>query len=270
MDRLGIECLSVFGMPPVAFVHLAADLNCRYISTCLAPFSTNPHNYPAWSLREPRARREMKAVLRERGVSISLGEGLVILPNVDVKNYAADLDALCDLGVKRINTMSMDPDMGRTLDQFGALAQMAEAAGVTMMIEFVPIFTIKDLPDALAAVRKLGRNTRIMVDTMHLVRSGGSVADLAALDPALIGYVQLCDTSLAPQKPDYADEVMTERMVPGTGEAPLLDILAALPRDLVVGLEIPLLSRAQAGEGPHERVGHCVEAARKMLAQLEL
>jgi sugar phosphate isomerase/epimerase len=210
----------------------------------------------------------MKAALRERGVSISLGEGLVIVPDMDVKNYAADLDALCELGVKRINTMSMDPDMGRTLDQFSVLAQMADVRGVTMMIEFVPIFTIKNLPDALAAVRKLGGSTRIMVDTMHLVRSGGSVADLAALDPSLIGYIQLCDTSLVAKKPDYADEVMTERMVPGMGEAPLFDVLSVLSRDIVVGLEIPLLSRAEAGEGPRERVGSCVEAARKLLAKL--
>jgi hypothetical protein len=32
MDRLGIELLSVFGMPPVDFVNLAASLGCRYIS----------------------------------------------------------------------------------------------------------------------------------------------------------------------------------------------------------------------------------------------
>ncbi|TDT98292.1 hypothetical protein EDD99_6519 [Streptomyces sp. 846.5] len=28
MDRLGIECLSVSGLPPVDFVCLAADLGC--------------------------------------------------------------------------------------------------------------------------------------------------------------------------------------------------------------------------------------------------
>jgi hypothetical protein len=34
-ERLGIEFLSVFGLPPVEFVNLAADLGCRYISTGL-------------------------------------------------------------------------------------------------------------------------------------------------------------------------------------------------------------------------------------------
>ena len=35
MDRLGVEFLSVFGLPPVEFVNLAADLGCHYISTGL-------------------------------------------------------------------------------------------------------------------------------------------------------------------------------------------------------------------------------------------
>jgi hypothetical protein len=33
MRALGIEFISVFGLPPVDFVHLAAGLGCRYIST---------------------------------------------------------------------------------------------------------------------------------------------------------------------------------------------------------------------------------------------
>jgi hypothetical protein len=31
MDQLGIGFLSMFGLPPVEFVDLAADLGCRYI-----------------------------------------------------------------------------------------------------------------------------------------------------------------------------------------------------------------------------------------------
>ena len=39
MDRLGIEMLSVFGMPPIEFVHLTADLGCRYITTGMVGFA---------------------------------------------------------------------------------------------------------------------------------------------------------------------------------------------------------------------------------------
>jgi hypothetical protein len=53
-----------------------------------------------------------------------------------------------------------------------------------------------------------------------------------------------------------------------TGELPLLDLLDAVPRDLVIGLEVPIRSQAQAGLGPHERLSQCVAAARGLLAQL--
>ena len=57
-------------------------------------------------------------------------------------------------------------------------------------------------------------------------------------------------------------------MAPATGELPLLDVLRALPRNLPVGLEVPLRSQAEAGLGPRERLGPVVEGARRLLAQL--
>ena len=64
-------------------------------------------------------------------------------------------------------------------------------------------------------------------------------------------------------------ESINVRKVPGTGEPPLLEILAALPRDLVIGLEVPLRGEAEAGVDPHARLGRCVDAARNMLATLD-
>ena len=43
--NLGIEFLTVFGLHPVEFVHLAADLGCRHIGIGLSPLPINPHRY---------------------------------------------------------------------------------------------------------------------------------------------------------------------------------------------------------------------------------
>jgi len=50
-----------------------------------------------------------------------------------------------ELGVKRINTVSMDPDLARTFDQFAALAEMAAAVGVEVTTELSPGLTVADL-----------------------------------------------------------------------------------------------------------------------------
>jgi sugar phosphate isomerase/epimerase len=266
---LAIERLCVFGLPPVQFVTLAAELGCRYISTGLVPMSYNPHGYPKWSLRDdPALRRELIAAMRDRDVSISLCEGFGVRVDRDVREYASDLDVLRELGVCRINAASSDRDLQRTLDQFARLAQMADSLGIETTIEIGP-GPIANLSAALAAVRHVDKpNFRLLIDTMHFVRSGSGAADIAALDPNVIGYVQLCDAPLRSRHSSYMEEALYERLVPGTGELPLLDILTALPQDLVIGLEVPQRSLAEAGVGPHERVARCLEATRGLLASI--
>jgi sugar phosphate isomerase/epimerase len=273
MNNLGIEFISVFGMPPVQLVELASDLGYNYISGGLQsmPGRYNPDGYPQYSLKNDLAmRRDLISAMKDRGVSMSLGEGFAIFPNSDVReSYAGDLDVMNELGVKRINSVSFETDLNRSFDQLGALAEMAGARGMVTMIEFVPTFGIADLPTALDAVRHVSRRDfKILIDTMHTGRSGARAQDIAALDAEIIGYVQLCDAPLKPKIPDYLEEAMYERMIPGTGEMPLRDILAALPRDRVIGLEVPLRSLADAGIGPRERMARCLDATRKLLSEL--
>ena len=266
--RLGIEHLSVFGLPPVEFVELVADLDCHYLATGLTAVPYNPHGYPPFSLRdEPALRREMVAAMRDRDVTISLGEGLVVREGEEIGDHAADLDVMSELGVLRVNTVSLDPDLGRSFDQFGELAEMARGRGIETTIEFGPGLTVDDLPTALEAIRHVGRpDCRLLIDTMHLVRSGSGAADLAVIDPELIGYCQLSDAPLVPSMPSYMEEAMFERKVPGDGELPLRDILQALPPAVIVGLEVPLRSQAEAGIGPEARLRPCVDAASDLLA----
>jgi hypothetical protein len=67
----------------------------------------------------------------------------------------------------------------------------------------------------------------------------------------------------------YAEEAMYHRLAPGEGELPLAEMLAALPRDLVVGLEVPMLSRAEAGVSAYDRLLPCVQSARALLARVD-
>jgi len=271
MNRLGIEQISVFGLPPVQYVNLAADLGCGNIGIALYPFGINPHGYPPFSLKDDaQLRRETIAASRDRGVTFSIGEGFGVKPGKDVGEQAAEMDVMAELGVQRLNSFSMDPDLGRSFDQLAKLAEMTDARGLKLAIEFAPVMTIPDLAGAAAAVRHVGRpNFQICLDTMHFIRSGSRPEELTDYEPELFGYVQLCDAPIVPANPDYMTEAMTARMVPGTGELPLLEILAALPRDLVVSVEVPRLAEARAGMEPHERLRPCVESARALLAALD-
>jgi len=268
MTELALGFLSVFALPPVEFVNLAADLDCQHISTIVQGQPLVPLDFPPFSLKDAALRKELLAAMNDRGVSISLGDGFLVLPGADMRNFCSDLDVLAELGVPRINVVSLDPDLRRTFDQFAALTELGAQRNIETDVEPVPGLTIGDLPTALVALDDVGRpDFRLLIDTMHLVRSGSSAADLSALDPQHIGYAQLNDTTLQPRIDNYMEEAMYERMVPGEGELPLRDILAALPPDIVIELEVPRRSLALAGISPIDRLRPCVDAARRLLAE---
>lgn len=266
--KIGIEMLSVFNLHPIDFVNLAADLGCETISTGLTSSPFNPLGLDEWSLRDNASlRQQLVVALYDRNITISLGEGFSVREQLDVAGRQGDLALMAELGVERINTISMDPDLSRTLDQFAVLAELAAQFDIETTVEFGPGMTIGNLATAVAAVRHVNRpDFKLLIDTMHLLRSGGTAADIAALPPEMIGYVQLSDAPLANGDRSYMDEAMFERMAPGTGELPLLEVLAVLPAEMPLNLEIPQLTLARAGIDPHERLGHCVAAARALWA----
>ena len=266
-DRLAIEYLSVFGLPPVEFVRLAAELGVACISTGLTAMPLESLNYPPFSLRDDaELRRDMRSAMDDCGVQISLGEGFLIVAGADCSAYAADLDLMRELGAPRINTLGLDPDRSRTFDQFAMLTDLAAERGMHTTLEMMPGSVIGDLDAAVAAVRHVGRpEFQLLIDTMHLVRSGADADDIRALDPTLIGYAQLSDMPVIDGIEDYLVAATFERMIPGTGTLPVEDILDALPRDVPVGLEVPMRSLAEAGVAPVDRLRPCVDAARALV-----
>ncbi|MCJ2179739.1 sugar phosphate isomerase/epimerase family protein [Novosphingobium album (ex Hu et al. 2023)] len=264
---LGIELLTVLGMGPVEHVTLAADLGCRAVSMGLSQLPFNPHGYPAWSLREDAGlRRELTAVMRERGIVISIAEGLGVSAEIDASERASDMDLFAELGALRVNSVDMGVERERALDQLARLSEMARERGMEFSIEFCPVFTFRNLGEALEAVRYIGEgDATVLIDSMHFFRSGGTVRQIAELDPALIGHVQLCD---APRKGrgDYMQEAMRARMIPGEGELPLREFVDALPRGQTLGLEVPLFAEAEEGRPARDYVSEIVTKTRELLA----
>jgi sugar phosphate isomerase/epimerase len=205
--------------------------------------------------------------MEDHDVSISLGEGMLIAPGIDVRAYADDLDVMAELRIPRINTVSLEPDRARTFDELATLTALAAERGIATCVEPVVGLSIADLPSALAAVEYVNTDEiSLLIDTMHVARFGATADDLRSVPAERIGYIQLSDTTVQPRMKIYAEEAMYERMTPGEGELPLADMLAALPDDRVVGLEVPMRSRAEAGVSAYDRLLPCVNSARALLA----
>ncbi|WP_082939888.1 sugar phosphate isomerase/epimerase family protein [Mycolicibacterium peregrinum] len=266
-DRLAIEYLSVFGLPPVEFVHLVAELGVSYLSTGLTAMPLESLGYPPFSLRDDAGlRRDMRSAMDDCAVTISLGEGFLIVPGTDCTAFAADLDMMQELGAPRINTLGLDPDCHRTFDQFATLTELAAERGMSTTLEMMPGSVVGDLDTAVAAVRHVGRpDFQLLIDTMHLARSGAGAAQVRALDADVIGYAQLSDSPVIDNLADYIVAATFERMIPGMGTLHLAEIVEALPGDIPIGLEVPMRALAEAGIGPRDRLRPCVAAARALV-----
>ena len=112
------------------------------------------------------------------------------------------------------------------VDAIGGISRRAGERGLIIAMEFVPASGIPDIAAARRIAEATGEaNCTILLDTWHLARSGGSVADVAALAPGMIGAMQLCDRTEPPPGTPYVP--MTGRDLPGEGELPLAEIVAA-------------------------------------------
>ncbi len=271
-DRLGIDFISVLGMPPVEHIRLAAKLGCHRISLAPAPFTANPHGYAPWSLRDDAVLPgEVKAALKGEGVALSLGEGFLIWPSAGMELSQADLDLFAELGCERVNAVAVEPDRSLAIDRLGDFARQANERGLKATLEFMPGTVFGDFNTALAAQSEVDdANLSLLVDTMHFGCSGSSPADLAAADSAAIGYLQICDAPLEAfgDMAAYGEMAKHNRLPPGEGELPLQAILAATPGGVPVGIELPRLALAERGIGPAERLSDAVATARQMLESL--
>jgi sugar phosphate isomerase/epimerase len=88
-------------------------------------------------------------------------------------------------------------------------------------------------------------NAGVLVDALHLSRSGGTPGDLRTLDPLWLSYCQICDARAEPPAVDgLRAEARTDRLYPGLGALPLTALLDALPAGVTIGVEAPCLEYA--------------------------
>lgn len=266
-DRVGLEFICALGAEPVGFVEAAAQLGCHYIGIALQPFVTVQGIDAEWDLRDAGLRRAFRYALAHNDVALSIAEGFVAMPGSGfAPNWQDDLAILAELGAPCANFVSVEPDRSRAFDQCADFALAAARSGMRSTIEFVPgLPVIHDLSSALTAVTHVGRpDFGLLLDAMHIFRSGSTVAEVAALDPARIGYVQICDVPTKPAGSNYADEARFDRLSPGDGDLPLCELIDVLPADRILGLELPMRSAALAGQGMVDRLAGAVDSLRRL------
>jgi sugar phosphate isomerase/epimerase len=267
MHQLGLEYLSVFGLHPVVFVELGARLNYDFVSLNLAgPANCLAPHAPLVPREDAALRRDVARALRSNGMRLAMVEGFAITPNSSAEHLFAEFDMAAEMGAASVCVIDLERDRQRSPAEFAKAAEAAAERGLIVTTE-VGAGRIRDLTAGAEAIAAVGHPAfKLLLDTMHFFRLGSTVAELSALDPAIVGHVQLNDVPMPAVRTSYMEEALFERRAPGDGDLPLADFLAALAPDVPIGLEVPIRSEFDAGIGHIDRLERSDAGARAVLA----
>lgn len=268
MPTLSLANLLVPDANPLQQIEAAAAAGFDAVGLCINP----PDRLGATLVREPARRRPVKARLAELGMRLLDIELFPLLPNLEVASLTPVLEACADLGAEFLLVTGNDADEQRACDNYAQLCALAAPLGLRPMLEFISYRPLRDVHQAKRWLRRVDHPAAGMcMDALHLFRSGGTLDDLRAIAPGLIGYAQLCDAeSMQPaqyfSEPELIRESRGNRRLPGEGVLPLVQFLQALPPGLAISVEAPCERYAQLSVP--ERAALAMRTTRNVLAQL--
>lgn len=225
--------------PPDA-VSLAAELGYGAVGLRALPVAPGAAFSPL--IEDPALLRETIARLEATGVSAFDVEIVRLGPGFDAGSVRPFLECCGRLGARAVLVAGDDPDESRLAASFAAFCEAAAPFGLTGDLEFMPWTQVPDAKTALRIATAAAQpNARVLVDSLHAARSTTTLADLAALPPAMLGYAQICDAPVdVPTTHEGLIHTAREaRMIPGDGGIDLVAIFAQLPADLPISVEIP-------------------------------
>jgi sugar phosphate isomerase/epimerase len=261
MTGLGLAHLTALELAPAALAGEAARAGFDFIGLRFIAATANGPAYPTRVGTD--AHRALKQVLASEGVRLNDIEFVQLTPDIDVPGLSGLLEAAADLGVASVTASGDDADQSRLTAHFAELCDFAQPFGLRVDLEFMRWRAIGSLPQAEAIVRAADKpNGAILVDALHLTRSGGKAGDLISIPARYLRAAQICDA--AAEVPATEAAVIAEaregRLPPGEGALPLGALLQSLPADARLSVEMPMPSLET-----RVRIARAFNATRRLL-----
>jgi sugar phosphate isomerase/epimerase len=268
MRLISLDHLTVFELTPPELVRTAALAGFKHVGMRLHPAAPAEQQHPMTG-NSPML-RETLALLQDTGVSVFDFGVLRLKDNTRVADFEPVLEAAAMLRAGHAVVNGDEPDPQRLAELFARLCELGQGYGLTLNLEPTPWTGVQNLAQATRVVQAAAQaNGRVMIDTLHLDRAGGSAADIAAVPVSLIAYAQLCD-GIGPRPKDFETMIFqarNERAFPGEGSLDLAGMLRALPPDTPLSLEAPT-RHAAAGMTALDRAKRGRAALDALLASL--
>ena len=189
---------------------------------------------------ETRSLSEVKQLLDDNGLEYLELEFLMdwFLDPGDERRQASDtvreqlFDAAAALDAHHVkvgNIPGTPCELSQLTERYGELcADAAEKHDSRVVYEFMPFdVNVHDLDSALAVVEGVDApNGGLAIDTWHMAKLGIEPEELRRIQSRHLGWVELSDGRYE-NMPDLIDETVNHRRLPGEGEFPIRDYVAA-------------------------------------------
>jgi sugar phosphate isomerase/epimerase len=249
---IGIGHLTMLDVSPPDLVSAAATAGLDFVGLRVSAGGPGEELWPI-APGSPML-RETLARLDATGLYVNEVDVLPIRPGTTAAEAEPALDVAALLGARYVISFIEDDDLSRVGDVLSALSGPAAAHGLRILIEPMSYKQVSSYAQARRLL-ELAPGTGIVVDPLQFIRSGNTLDDVRALDPATVPFLQLCDGPLtAPtelprltlprgQSPGTSVtqlEARAWRLPAGEGEMPLAELTAAVP-DVPISVEAPNL-----------------------------
>jgi sugar phosphate isomerase/epimerase len=248
---IGIAHLTLLALPPPELVTTAAQAGYDFVGLRVKGATPGEREYPM-EPGSPMSRETLRR-LADTGLTVRDVEFLTVGPGTGPDDWRPALAAGAALGARTFSVVGVDPDRGRLTDTLSRLTADAAGHGIVPTLEPISYQPVSRVAEAAAIARAAG--CAVLLDALHIQRGGSSIDDVRALEPSLVPCLQICDGPLAtPESLELparlplgmtADgsvlqvEARASREVPGEGEFPLTELLAAVPPDTPISVEVP-------------------------------
>ena len=190
---------------------------------------------------------ELKSRLADGGLRLSNVTAYHIFPDLTYEHMQRVIDTTAELGADILLAHTYVPIDDWLIDLFSRYCEYAARHGIRIACEYMRYSEARTLEDATEWLDRAGQpSAGLVFDPLHVIRSGGSPAQIAKVDPSRVVFAQICDASRSagtPTREELLHEARTGRLPPGEGDLPLYDYLDALPVDVELEYEVPLSGR---------------------------
>jgi sugar phosphate isomerase/epimerase len=244
--KIGIAPMTILELTPPEMVTVAAEAGYDFVGLRLV--NATPEEPVRATLGLTDLIRETKARLDATGLELIDIEILRLKPETNVRaDFEAFFETGAFLGASQALIAGNDPDHSRLADNYNELGILAGEYGITPNLEPMPWTDIRSITEARAVLAQATHsNIGILVDAIHWDRSDATLDDLRAVPAEYLHYMQLDDAPT--EKPTTLDELLHQgrahRYLPGHGGLDLVGLLNALPADLPISLEAPVVATA--------------------------